>query len=117
MADKKINELSELTSLGTGDLFAVGDVTASNVLKKITRENLITDLGIITASSTTTLTNKTLDADSNTVSNIGDEELKAGIDATKIGAGGVTNTEFGYIGTLTSDAQTQLDAKAPIANP
>lgn len=38
-------------------------------------------------------------------------DLPTGIDATKIGAGGVTSTEFGYIGTLTSDAQTQLDAK------
>ena len=37
--------------------------------------------------------------------------LASGIDATKIGAGGVTSTEFGYIGNLVSDAQSQLDAK------
>jgi hypothetical protein len=36
-------------------------------------------------------------------------DLPTGIDATKIGAGGVDNTEFGYIGTLRSDIQTQLD--------
>jgi hypothetical protein len=36
----------------------------------------------------------------------------AAIDATKIGAGGVTTTEFGYVGGLTSDAQAQLDARA-----
>jgi hypothetical protein len=41
----------------------------------------------------------------------------AAIDATKIGAGGVTSTEFGYIGTLTSDAQTQINTKAPSASP
>lgn len=35
----------------------------------------------------------------------------AGIDATKIGGGFVTTTEFSYIGGLTSDAQNQLDAK------
>jgi hypothetical protein len=35
----------------------------------------------------------------------------AALDATKIGAGGVTSTEFGYIGGLTSDAQTQLNSK------
>lgn len=40
----------------------------------------------------------------------------AAIDATKIGAGGVTSTEFGYIGGLTSDAQTQIDAKAATAD-
>ena len=39
----------------------------------------------------------------------------AAIDATKIHDGSVTNTEFGYIGGLTSDAQTQLDAKLPLA--
>ena len=41
----------------------------------------------------------------------GDISGSAGIDASKIGAGGVTSTEFGYIGTLSSDAQTQLDGK------
>lgn len=38
--------------------------------------------------------------------------IDAGLDATKIGAGGVTSTEFGYIGTLTSDAQTQINTKS-----
>ena len=41
----------------------------------------------------------------------GDISASAGIDASKIGAGGVTSTEFGYIGTLSSDAQTQITAK------
>ena len=39
----------------------------------------------------------------------------AAIDATKIHDGSVTNAEFGYIGGLTSDAQTQLDAKLALA--
>lgn len=34
-----------------------------------------------------------------------------GLDATKIADGSVSNTEFQYIGTLTSNAQTQLNAK------
>jgi len=42
--------------------------------------------------------------------------LDAGIDAVKIGAGGVTNTEYGYIGGLTSDAQTQIEARLPTAD-
>lgn len=46
-----------------------------------------------------------------------DINASAAIDATKIHDGSVSNTEFGYIGGLTSDAQTQLNAKAPIANP
>lgn len=38
--------------------------------------------------------------------------LATGIDATKIADGSVTSTEFQYINTLTSNAQTQLDSKA-----
>ena len=37
--------------------------------------------------------------------------LSSGIDATKIADGSVNNTEFQYINTLSSNAQTQLDAK------
>jgi len=37
------------------------------------------------------------------------------VDATKIANGSVTNTEFQYINTLSSNAQTQLDAKLPLA--
>ena len=36
------------------------------------------------------------------------------IDATKLADGSVTNAEFQYINTLTSNAQTQLDAKASL---
>ena len=37
------------------------------------------------------------------------------IDVTKIADGSVTNTEFQYINTLSSNAQTQLNAKLPLA--
>lgn len=40
-------------------------------------------------------------------------DLPTSIDATKIADGSVTSAEFQYIGGLTSDAQTQLDAKVP----
>jgi|DEB0MinimDraft_3_1074331.scaffolds.fasta_scaffold04449_4 hypothetical protein len=59
-----------------------------------------------------TITNKTIDADNNTVSNIGDEELKAGIDAAKIADASVSNTEFQYLNGVTSAIQTQIDGKA-----
>lgn len=69
--DNEPFELTELTSLETGDAFIVGDADdSSEVAKYITKANLITDLGIITASSTTTLTNKTIDGDNNTISNL-----------------------------------------------
>ena len=41
--------------------------------------------------------------------------LATGIDATKIADGSVTSTEFQYINTLSSNAQTQLDGKSPTA--
>lgn len=39
----------------------------------------------------------------------------AAIDATKIHDGSVTNTEFGYLGAVTSDIQTQFGTKASTA--
>lgn len=64
--------------------------------------------------ATDTLTNKTIDADNNTISNIDNNEIKAlaGIDATKIHDGSVNNTEFGYLANVTSDIQTQLNNNA-----
>jgi hypothetical protein len=45
-----------------------------------------------------------------------DLNATAAIDATKIADGSVTSTEFQYIGTLTSDAQTQITAKAGLTS-
>ena len=63
-----------------------------------------------------TFTNKTIDADGtgNSITNIEDANIKAAaaIDATKIANGTVTTAEFQYINTLSSNAQTQIDAKA-----
>ena len=75
----------------------------------------------VTASSTTTFTNKTIDADGtgNSITNIEDANIKASaaIDATKIADGSVTSTEFQYINSLSSNAQDQIDLKAPLASP
>lgn len=43
-------------------------------------------------------------------------DIPSGVDATKIGGGSVTNTEFSYLGNVTSDLQTQLNAKAEAIN-
>jgi len=73
----------------------------------------------ITATESVTLTNKTIDSDSNTITNIVNADIKAAaqIDATKIADGSVTSTEFQYINTLSSNAQTQISAKLNSALP
>lgn len=72
--------------------------------------------GLITASSTDTFTNKTIDADGtgNSITNIEDANIKAAaaIDATKIADGSVSNAEFQYLDGVTSAIQTQLNTKA-----
>lgn len=71
--------------------------------------------GLITASSTDTFTNKTIDADGtgNSITNIENANIKAAaaIDATKIADGSVTSTEFQFINSLSSNAQTQINSK------
>ena len=42
---------------------------------------------------------------------IGNSQIATGVDAAKIADGSVSNTEFQYINSLSSNAQTQLDAK------
>ncbi len=68
---------------------------------------------LVSEEFTQTLTNKTIDADSNTISNIDNADIKAGaaIDATKIHNGSVDNTEFSHLDGVTSNIQTQIDGK------
>ena len=86
--------------------------------------------GIASAASTTTLTNKSIDSDNNTITNIVNADIKssAAIAFSKMadltasralvsdGSGDVsaattTSTEIGYVNGVTSAIQTQLDAK------
>lgn len=89
---------------------------------------------VVTEDATQSLTNKTIDADNNTITNIDNESIKAGagieysklvltgsvvdadlvagINAAKLGDGSVSNTEFQYLNGVTGPLQTQLDGKA-----
>ncbi len=73
---------------------------------------------VITNDQVQTLENKTIDADSNTISNLADANIKdaAAINAEKIAAGSVDNTEFGYLDGVTSPIQTQINDVVNTAN-
>jgi hypothetical protein len=59
------------------------------------------------------LSNKTINAENNTITNIDNANIKAGsaIDAAKIHDGTVSNTEFGHLDGVTSAIQTQFTSK------
>jgi len=110
-----LNDIGDvvITSVANEDVLAY-DSTTSKWINQSADET-----GRVTASSTTTFTNKTIDQDGtgNSITNIANASIKAAaaIDATKIADGSVTSAEFQYINTLSSNAQTQLDAKSPTA--
>src|SRR6056300_1005562 len=116
ITESQISDLQSYLTVETNDLTAAvtwanvpdANITQSSVTQhqaalSIT-ESQISDLGsYITASSTDTLTNKTISGASNTIS---------GINATSIGDGSISNTEFQHLNGVSSNVQTQLDAKA-----
>ena len=68
---------------------------------------------VVGTSDLQSLTNKTIDADLNTITNIENADIKVGaaIDASKVANGSVSNTEFQYLDGVTSSIQTQLNSK------
>jgi len=62
------------------------------------------NITVVGEANTTTLTNKTIDANNNTISNIADTNIAAAaaIDASKIANGTISNTEFEHLNGVTS---------------
>ena len=88
-----IKTINDLSILGSGNLTISGGGSISDG-----------DKGDITVSAS----GATWTIDNDAVTNA---KVATGIDAVKIADGSVTNAEFQFIGGLTSDAQTQLNAK------
>ncbi|MFA5321380.1 MAG: hypothetical protein WC373_01795 [Smithella sp.] len=109
-----------------GEVTSGSGVTIDGVLHKDSEITtaVINNTGVLTLptstdtlvgrSTTDTLISKSIDCDSNTVTDISNDEIKAGaaIDAAKIHDGTVDNTEFGYLNGVSSAIQTQLGNKA-----
>ncbi len=110
---KGINIIPKTTST----VNSAGDLDFDTTNNKLNLHNGTSSSPVVSEAHAATLTNKTIDADSNTISNIDNNEIKAlaGIDATKIADGSVTNTEFQYV-DATSSIQTQLNGKQATGN-
>lgn len=108
---------------GTQDINAnqIGGNTITNTeyshLQGITA-NIQTQLNTkISADSVATITNKSIDADNNTITNISDSAIKigAGIDVKKLATGLIDNNKFNFLNGVTSDIQTQINNKASLS--
>ena len=89
-----------VTAIGTSKVITAMLATDAVTTAKITNANVTTAKLADDAVTTAKILN----------ANVTDAKLATGIDAIKLADGSVTNTELQYIGTLASDAQTQIDA-------
>jgi hypothetical protein len=119
-----LTALTEITSPTTDDLVYVVDApTGSKNPRKCSIANLVASANVDAGKITTgtlplaRLTGTITTAELSSSAGITSGQLAGTIDATKIADGTVTSTEFQHINTLSSNAQTQLDAKAPLASP
>lgn len=101
-----IGELSAVSSLGAGDKIPLLESGGMVYVEGDDLGGGITALtGDVTASGTGSV--------ATTIANLAvtNAKVATGIDAAKLADGSVSNTEFQYLGGVTSDIQTQLNAK------
>ena len=106
-----LTHLSNFTDNTKKVKFNLSNLTTSNVRTLTVHDS---DHTLVGNSTTQTLTNKTINAQNNTLQNIANNNIlnSAGIESTKIADGSVSNTNFQYINSLSSNAQSQINSKA-----
>jgi hypothetical protein len=90
----------------------MADMKVKNRLVVEASEALVNGQQVTTTANTQTLTNKSISGSTNTLSDIPNSALSAGIDASKIADGSVSNAEFQSLDGVTSSIQTQLNDRA-----
>ena len=103
------SEWQKVNIVGDDKLTTKGDLLAYNTVDSETRFGVGTNDYVLMADSSATNGfnwKKVVDAS---------VDASAAIDATKIADGSVTSTEFQYINSLSSNAQTQIDSKGATA--
>jgi len=100
------SEWQMVSIVGDDKLTTKGDLLVYNTVDSETRLGVGTNDYILVADSSATN-----GVDWKQIVNAGISG-SAGIDASKLADGSVSDTEFQYIGTLSSNAQTQLDGKS-----
>ncbi len=106
-----INSTVKFQNVSDSGISFYFDITGITGAKTFSLPNANTTLlGIDTVQN---ITNKTINADNNTITNIADAEVKVGaaINANKIANGTVSNTEFQYLANLGSAAVGESDTQ------
>ncbi len=107
------------TTLNGISTWQVGDMVLSNgtAWQRISNNNTLSGLADVTITTPASAQYLRYIGSNWANSSILAADLPTAIDAAKIGAGAVSNTEFGYLDGVTSAIQTQIDLKAPLASP
>ena len=98
------------------DTIAAGDIAANAIGASELADNAV-DTAAIAADAVdgTKLADNAVNSEHYTDGSIDNVHVATGLDAVKVADGTVTNAEFQHINTLSSNAQTQITARLPLA--